>query len=176
MKRVIKSISLCLMLLISVLLALTLGSVIQQRVQGVQVPMLFGYGGAIIETGSMEPAIPVGSFVVIRKETSYQPGDIVAYTSPAGSKAVTHRIISIQDGIITTQGDANNTADPEFEQNLILGKVVAALPKTGNAILKLRQPHMMIATLGVIAGVVAIAAFPKRKKAGTVKTSGPNGL
>ena len=54
-------------------------SVVYQRVSGKPVPTLFGCGMAAVKTGSMEPAIPAGSLIVIQEQDSYQPGDVVTY-------------------------------------------------------------------------------------------------
>lgn len=58
----------------------------------------------VVQTGSMQPLIPVGSLIVTRPASSYQIGDVVTYR--LGHSFVTHRIISAQDKQFRTQGDA----------------------------------------------------------------------
>jgi signal peptidase len=71
---------------------------------------------SIIMTGSMEPTIPVGSIVIIKKVNpeDIKVGDIITFK--AGELTVMHRVI---DKIVEnntyyfrTQGDANNVPDP----------------------------------------------------------------
>ena len=74
--------------------------------------MLFGYGNAIIVSGSMEPAISVDDMIVFRKQREYSVGDIVLYND--GFVNVTHRIVEINGDQVITKGDANNAADKPF--------------------------------------------------------------
>lgn len=88
-----------------------------------------------VVTGSMEPAIPVGS-VLIARETpidQIKPGDIVTYRSrePGMSGVIiTHRVLSIYEGnggklYLETKGDANAYADSDYvEQDYLIGRVI----------------------------------------------------
>ncbi len=97
-------------------------------------PKLFGLQGYEVISGSMEPAIPVGSIVYV-KDVSFEElseGDVVAFE--AGASVVTHRIVEINgaDKLLRTKGDANNTNDfmPVAYVNVI-GKVVFHCPLYG---------------------------------------------
>lgn len=83
-----------------------------------------------VQSGSMEPAIKVGSLIISQKTTGYQAGDVITFkNAPA---PITHRIAEIKDSIYTTKGDANDSADTEpVRQEQILGKVVFSLPFLG---------------------------------------------
>ena len=117
---------------------------------------MLGYGNAVIITGSMEPAIMPGDMVIVHKQSTYKPGDIVTYQG--NSSPITHRILEkTPDGYITG-GDANNTDDGEIARIRIIGKVVKTIPNAGNAILFLQSP---IGMLILIAGLFLVIEVPK---------------
>ena len=64
----------------------------------------------VVHTGSMTPTIPSRSAVIVR-EGSYHVGQVISFESPNG--IVTHRLVARNaQGLLTTKGDANRTADP----------------------------------------------------------------
>lgn len=103
-------------LLLGVLAALALTIVV--------VPRVMGWMPLTVLTGSMEPTIPTGSQVVVEPvegeadAADLQIGDVVTFMPyPDNPTLVTHRIVSRSmstDGSVsfTTQGDANDAADP----------------------------------------------------------------
>ena len=100
---------------------------------GNPVPTFLGVGSAKVVTRSMEPTIMVGDVVVIAHKSSYKVGDVITFIDTDG-KPVTHRIIEItNDGKYATKGDyIGNSADANFkDNNEIVGKVIATLPKFG---------------------------------------------
>lgn len=71
-------------------------------------------------SGSMEPTIPTGSLVMVKKvhATSLNVGDIVSTGRTGGDGLVTHRVVKLdaqENGTmaISLKGDANSTIDPE---------------------------------------------------------------
>jgi signal peptidase I len=95
--------------LAAILLVAVLASVV--------VPVVMGNRALVIISGSMVPAIRIGSVVILRPvpSTGLNVGDVIAYTPPGGSIPVVHRIIRIREAqgtrFYTTQGDANPGAD-----------------------------------------------------------------
>ncbi len=78
-----------------------------------------------LESGSMTPAYPEGSYVVAADLGEPEPGDVCAYRH--NGMIVVHRVIrKTEDGYIF-QGDANNTEDPypvsteEIEARVLFG-------------------------------------------------------
>jgi len=75
----------------------------------------------VVRSGSMEPAIPTGSMVLVRRvpASTVLAGDIVSVTRPDHVR-VTHRVVSATPaaagvgGLVTLvlKGDANQDADP----------------------------------------------------------------
>jgi len=75
-----------------------------------------------VETGSMEDKIHTGDYILLVKKSDYYVGDVVTYN--VKGYFVTHRIVKIEDDVITTKGDANNTEDEGISKDQIEGKVV----------------------------------------------------
>ena len=107
----------------------------------VLVPRLAGATPYTVLTGSMSPAYPVGTMVVVR---SVDAGDIgigsvITYQLASGKPGVaTHRVVAIArnpDGRVRfqTRGDANNGPDPKWVRpEQVRGKVWYAVPGLGN--------------------------------------------
>lgn len=115
-----------------------LGTVILLAVLAVclplSVPKLLGYQVYDVVSGSMGPAIPVHSVVLVQPAApeELQPGEIVAYRS--GSSVVIHRLVEnhIVEGELVTKGDANAEPDPlKVEYAGVLGTVTAHIPFIG---------------------------------------------
>ena len=77
-----------------------------QSLMGNALPMPFGYGAAVVLTGSMEPAVSANDLILVAEKPVYAEEEIVVYQS--GNILVVHRILDITDGMVTTKGDANN--------------------------------------------------------------------
>mgnify|MGYP004622617431 FL=1 len=98
------------------------------------VPKLLGYQVYDVVSGSMDPAIPVHSVVLVQTAApeDIQPREIVAYRS--GSSVVIHRLVEnhIVEGELVTKGDANAEPDPlKVGYADVLGTVTAHLPFIG---------------------------------------------
>ncbi len=97
-----------------------------------------GYKLYSVVSGSMEPAIHVGSLVIVKSENKYNIGDIITFSQANATKSetVTHRINNIKDqnGSVSfeTKGDANNTSDANLTPaSLVKGKVIWTIPYIG---------------------------------------------
>lgn len=145
----------------------------------VGVPSLFGYSVVRIVTPSMEPKIPVGSFVLIKRiaPEKVAQGDIITFFTddpdPAvAGKTITHRVLSVEtteDGkyVFKTKGDNTATnpvpdAYPARGEKLVGRYVCGALPLT--AIVTLFRTHLPIALLLIllIPTVVVVKSMVKK--------------
>ncbi len=119
-------------------------------------PSVLGFSVLQVQTGSMEPEIPVGGIVITYKvkPSSLKVGDIITFYSnnvEISGKVNTHRIIEIKDSesgekIFRTRGDANDADDeePVYERDLI-GKVVVNIGTVGSSVLGvLRNPKIIL--------------------------------
>lgn len=75
-----------------------------------------------VETGSMEDKIHTGDYILLVKKSNYFVGDVVTYK--VNGYFITHRIVKIDNDLVITKGDANNTPDEEINVNQIEGKVI----------------------------------------------------
>ncbi len=93
----------------------------------------------VLHTGSMSPTIPSKSAVIVR-EHQYHVGQVVTFKEDG--LTVTHRLLSINaEGLITTKGDANATADPwHVPERHIIGGVVATMPELGYWLVYFKSP------------------------------------
>lgn len=122
-------------------------------------PMPFGYGGAVVLSGSMEPTIMTDELIIVKAEDSYAEDDIVVYQS--GRVLVVHRIMEIDGETVTTRGDANNVDDAPVSLDHIKGRVIAHIPHMGALVRALKSP---VATIILIAAAVLTVELPYRKE------------
>lgn len=106
--------------------------------------MIKGIRSFVVLTGSMEPALPVGSIVYVQKPKFYKIGDVISFSNKAG-QTITHRISDIinKKNVLyyQTKGDANRAIDNELiTQNSIIGKRIASVPFVGKLIATIRTP------------------------------------
>ncbi|HSN07356.1 MAG TPA: signal peptidase I [Candidatus Angelobacter sp.] len=115
-----------------------------------------GYRLYVVHTGSMSPALRPGDAVLAAPAPgSVRPGDVVTFTVLSGpDSVVTHRVVAVADGLVTTKGDANRTADPwTLHMSQVVGTAAAFLPHAGYLLVYLRQPQ------GLASVVVAALAL-----------------
>lgn len=119
------------------------------------IPRLAGYQIYTVVSGSMEPAIPVGSLVYVHETepSEVKEDDVIAFYSSSGSDSIiTHRVVSnrIVSGEFVTKGDANAKEDvkPVSYANLV-GKVELSIPILGG----------ILAAVVTVPGKVAAASL-----------------
>ena len=99
----------------------------------------------VVRSGSMEPSIPTGAVVVVRRATEYNENEVITFSNRGEDIPTTHRIIKKEiisgRASYTTKGDANNAPDVEaVYSSRILGKVLFDIPYVGYAVAAARQP------------------------------------
>lgn len=147
------------LLAVSVVLGINIYSWNARRLTGNALPMPFGIGGAVVLSGSMEPAISVDDLIVVRSADSFEVGDVIVYQS--GKMPVVHRIVAMDAETVTTRGDANNTDDQPVTYAQIKGKVFAVIPRVGAAVRLLKTPA---ATIALIVAAVLTVELPYLKE------------
>lgn len=133
-------------------------------------PMIGGYGNAVVLSGSMEPEISVNDMIIIKQENEYKVNDIITFID-ADNSLVTHRIIKISGTEITTQGDANNIRDSSIQIEQVKGKVIAIWPRFGYIITFIQNPFFII-TIIVLTLILMERSYTmeKKKKATDIET------
>lgn len=127
---------------------------------GNKLPMPFGYGAAVVLSGSMEPTFSKDDLIFVKKTDDISVGDIVVYQS--GNELIVHRIISISKDMVVTQGDANNVSDPPFEKSAVKGVVLGWIPYAGKLVNILKTPTGTILVL-LCAFLLVELSFRKQK-------------
>lgn len=133
----------------------------------VVVPRLGGATPYTILTGSMTPAYPPGTLVVVRPvdPADIRTGDVVTYQLRSGeATVVTHRVVAVGrttvsgEVVLTTQGDANASADAEPVRGVqVRGELWYAVPYLGRAGAVLTADTRQLLVYGV-AGVLVLYA------------------
>jgi signal peptidase len=114
----------------------------------------------VVQSGSMEPAIKMGSVVMIKPVNDYKIGDIITFGEITKIKSpTTHRIddMKVIEGEVyyITKGDANNASDQkDVSRKEIIGKVLIAIPYLGFAIDFAKKPIGFVLIIGVPAAVI----------------------
>jgi signal peptidase len=113
-----------------------------------------------VYTGSMEPAIPVGSIVVIKPANpdTLKVGEIICFKIESeSSTTVTHRIFNITDKGFITKGDANEDPDQWIvRKENVIGKVIAVIPLIGYVGYFVRTPIGFILLIIIPATIIII--------------------
>jgi len=97
-------------------------------------------------SGSMEPAIRVGSIVVVKPAPEYKVGDIITFGKISKTQTpTTHRINEIKGAgamqTFVTKGDTNNAVDArEVRPSEIVGKALFTVPYLGYVISTAKKP------------------------------------
>ena len=123
-----------------------------------EIPTIMGYGFMRTLTGSMEPAIPVHSFIVVDTDNSqvYQIGDIITFHSSDDAlegSLNTHRIVAVEDAadgtpVYRTKGDANPVEDAApVPASDVVGRVVFVSAGLGVVVSLLTNPLLFFALL-----------------------------
>ena len=109
-------------------------------------PITGNYKLMIVQSGSMTPAIKMGSVVMVKPMSEYKIGDVITFGPYSRTKApTTHRIydMKVQGGepVYITKGDANNAPDQrEISKKDIVGKVLFSVPYVGYAVDFAKKP------------------------------------
>lgn len=157
----------------------------------VVVPRVAGATPYTVLTGSMAPAYPAGTLVVVRPvdAADVRLGDVVTYQLRSGEPAVaTHRVVGVGwsatgERLLTTRGDANSVADAEPVREVQLrGEVWYSLPWVGrlNVLFTPGQHQLLVrvaaGTLFLYAGGVLLRGWrtrPRRDDVAPASTEEP---
>ncbi len=120
-------------------------------------PRVSSFDVLIVRGGSMEPAIHLGSAVVVdRGDRIPVAGAIVMFEDP-DSGVVTHRVTRVADGFFDTKGDANASADVTSRPfSAMIGTIRFSVPYLGYLLVVLKQPAVFLILL-LMAGALLMA-------------------
>lgn len=126
---------------------------------GNNLPMPFGYGAAVVLSGSMEPEFSKGDLIIVEDTAEFDLNDIVVFKS--GNSLVVHRIVGIGGEEVVTKGDANNVADDPIKSSDVLGKVLFHIPFVGNVVNFIKTP---VGTILLVAAAILLVEIPHMKE------------
>lgn len=129
------------------------------NIVGNQLPMPFGYGAAVVLSGSMEPTFSEGDLIIVKEEMDYGKNDVVVYQD--GNSLVVHRIVDVDEEMVTTKGDANQVADAPISVAAIKGKVLGWIPIAGTIVKGIKTP---IGTIVLVLVAIALVEIPNRRQ------------
>ena len=130
-----------------------------ENLVGNRMPMPFGYGAAVVLSGSMEPVLSVNDVIIAQKTEDYAVGDMIVYQD--GGSVVVHRVVTLDEETVQTRGDANNVADAPISREMVKGKVIAYIPGAGYVVNFLRTP---VGIFVVLAAAVVLMELSYRKE------------
>jgi len=113
-----------------------------------------------VQSGSMSPAIKMGSVVMVKPIDDYKIGDVITFGQLTKTKSpTTHRIYDIKvvdnTPVYVTKGDANNASDQrEISKREIIGKTLISVPYAGFAVDAVRKPIGFMLIIIIPAGLI----------------------
>lgn len=145
-KLIVKIVHIKLTILVFIVLPVAVITLITSKTN-----ILSEFKSFVVLTGSMEPNIPVGSIVYVKKAEAYKKGDVISFDQ--AGRTVTHRIASVDGSTYITKGDANKRVDTEpIVKNSVIGKSIFVIPYVGKIILfsKTLPGFMMLIVIPII--------------------------
>lgn len=130
-------------------------------------PITGNYKLMIVQSGSMAPAIKMGSIVMVKPADDYKIGDVITFGPYSRTKApTTHRVYDIKvvngQPIYITKGDANEAPDArEIPKRDVLGKVLLSVPYFGYAIDFAKKPLGFMLIIIIPAGFIIFDEIKK---------------
>jgi signal peptidase len=124
----------------------------------------FGVELVIIRGRSMEPAVPLGSALLIRTDVErLAVGDVATYELPSGT-LVTHRVIRVADNdgeiLYEFRGDANEDPDAVIvAHQRVVGRVELSAPFLGYLLAFIRLPTGILSIATLIAAMLVPSLF-----------------
>jgi signal peptidase I len=114
---------------------------------------------------SMEPHFHAGDLVLVRSQSSYRVGEIVAYHSELLHRVVLHRIIGRAGSRYVFKGDNNNFVDFEHPASgQLIGALWLHVPGVGARMQSLRSPALVGGLLALSILLFAGAAFTHQRR------------
>jgi signal peptidase len=135
--------------IVTLLLVILAFAVVSKFILKTELIKLFDYAFLVVLTGSMEPNIHTGEFIIIKEENNYRIGDVITYKDE-DNNFITHRIVSKDDDKYVTQGDSNNLKDDAISLDRIEGKVIYHSQEVGYFILYWLKPLTIIYIIAII--------------------------
>lgn len=135
-------------------------------------PPQFGGTATYVSTygTSMEPKLHKGDLVLVRPESDYHVGQVVAYHSNELHTVVLHRIVDRDGDRFVFKGDNNTWLDTDRpERSQLIGSIRMVLPGGGDKLQLLHSPPGM----GIATAIVVVPFLGVRKRKGRGQEPSP---
>lgn len=118
----------------------------------------------IVMSGSMEPTIGTGSFLLVNEnDKEIEEGDIIAFQKE--KMLIAHRVVKVTDRGYITKGDANDSIDAgEITNASIKGTAYFWIPKVGYAVKWLASITGIICIITICAALILISILIGREE------------
>ena len=146
-----------LIVILGIILLITIYNNIQIKVLGNDYASFFGHSIFEVQTGSMEPEISAGDWIIVKYDNNIELNDIVTFQQK--DDFITHRVIESYNGTFVTKGDANNAKDKPISKEQIIGKVTKILPNFGIFRKTIFNPIVLLLLIGTC--YIAMQTFKK---------------
>ena len=156
-KKIINIILDILIVILGIILLITIYNNIQIKILGNDYASFFGHSIFEVQTGSMEPEISAGDWIVVKYDNNIELNDIVTFQNKG--EFITHRVIESYNGTYVTKGDANNAKDTPISKDQIIGKVTKILPNFGIFRKTIFNPIVLLLLIGTC--YLAMQTFKK---------------
>ena len=156
-KKIINIILDILIVILGIILLITIYNNIQIKILGNDYATFFGHSIFEVQTGSMEPEISAGDWIVVKYDNNIELNDIVTFQNKG--EFITHRVIESYNGTYVTKGDANNAKDTPISKDQIIGKVTKILPNFGIFRKTIFNPIVLLLLIGTC--YLAMQTFKK---------------
>lgn len=156
-KKILNIVLDILIVLLGIILIITIYNNIQVKILGNDYASFFGYSVFEVQTGSMEPEISAGDWIIVKYDKTIELNDIVTFEHKGNF--ITHRIIESYNGTYVTKGDANTAKDSPINKNQIVGTVSKILPNFG--ILRKTVFNPIVLIFLIITCYIGMQAFKK---------------
>ncbi len=114
---------------------------------------------------SMEPHFHTGDLALVRSQSSYHVGEIVAYNNRMLHTIVLHRIIGRAGARYIFKGDNNSFIDPERPAaSQLVGSLWLHVPSAGADLQSIRSPALIGVLVAVGILLLTGAAFTRRRR------------
>lgn len=124
---------------------------------------LLGYRGYTVISGSMEPTLKVGDYIIVKSKPFEQVQDKEIISFKQENVLVTHRVMQHVGDKLQTRGDANNVNDlVEVTADDYVGSYQFRIPQLGRLMIWLQDPLIYSIVMAVIALRIAVMLILKK--------------
>lgn len=157
-KNILISLLIVILLFVAIIVII---SFIQIDIQGKEYCNIFGYSIFQIETGSMSPELEIEDIIIVKLgNDNLNVNDIITFRQD--ENLVTHRIMKIEDKLITTKGDGNNSEDEPITKENVIAKTVKTFNEVAIWKKVFAEPRVLISIIITVVLLVLLVSYKEK--------------